>query len=76
MDDEAIRYDETIAQMADPERYAALREIAYADSHPCPVQDCHLSAEEHHRLSFGVLGELKFLRRRVEELEHTRVEVE
>lgn len=39
--------------------------------HPCPVEGgCNLSAEEHHRLAYGVLAENKDLRRRVAALEN------
>ena len=69
-EDPESRYDEAFASMADPERYEALRVLTWEQRHPCPIEDCRLSAEEHHRLSFGVLSELKALRRRVEELEH------
>ncbi len=70
MTDDLSRYDETIAQMTDVERYQALRQLSFDERHPCPVADCRLSAEEHHRLSFGLLSELKSLRQRVRDLEN------
>lgn len=63
-------YDEACALLADPERYNALRALTFEERHECPIEDCRLSAEEHHRLAFGMIAELKALRRRVEELEH------
>jgi hypothetical protein len=37
---------------------------------PCEFPNCNLSQEEHHRLAYGFMNEIKRLRRRVEELEH------
>lgn len=66
------RYTEAAAQMADPARYAELRALTFDQRHECPVTDCRLSAEEHHRLAFGMISENRALKRRVEELEHGR----
>lgn len=73
-EDPESRYDEGFAQMADLERYEALRALTWTERHPCPVDECRLSAEEHHRLAFGMISELKALRRRVEEFEQGRAE--
>lgn len=72
--EEAIRYDETVAQMADPTRYEALRALTFDQRHACPIKDCSLSAEEHHRLAFGMLSELASLRRRVRDFENAKTE--
>lgn len=34
-------------------------------SHPCPVPECRLSAEEHHRLNVGLVNENATLRKKV-----------
>lgn len=68
--DDLTRYDETVAQMADPERYKALRALTFEERHECPVDGCRLSAEEHHRLAFGMIAELAELRRRVRDFEN------
>lgn len=62
---EDVRFNEAAAQMRDPERYEALRALTFDQRHPCPIEDCRLSAEEHHRLAFGYLSELADLRRQV-----------
>jgi len=54
---------ESYRRLADPEAYAA----AYAD-HPtesgmCGYNGCRLSLAEHHRLAFGLIQEIKALRR-------------
>lgn len=69
-----VRTAEAAAQAADPERYKELRALTHTERHPCPVRDCRLSAEEHHRLAFGVLHELRALKQRVRELEEGRSE--
>lgn len=48
-------------QMADPEHYKRV----YADhpGQPCPVDGCRLTSQEHHRLAFGLLSELRELRK-------------
>jgi hypothetical protein len=69
-----VRTAEAAAQAADPERYAALKKLTHTESHPCPVKGCRLSAEEHHRLAFGVFHELRALKQRVRELEEGRTE--
>lgn len=71
---ETRHYDEAIAKMADPDRYAELRALTFDQRHECPVKECRLSAEEHHRLAFGMIAENRALKRRVEELEHGRTE--
>ncbi len=71
---EMMKFDESIAQMKDPEHHALLMAKTFAERHPCPVDDCRLSAEEHHRLSFGVLSELAYLRRKVRDYEQGIVE--
>lgn len=68
--DDLTRYDETVAQMADPERYAALRALTFDQRHACPIEGCRLSAEEHHRLAFGMIAEFTDLRRRVRDFEN------
>ena len=70
--DPESRYGAAFEEMADPERYEALRVLTWEQRHPCPVADCRLSAEEHHRLAFGMISELRALRRRVEDLENGR----
>lgn len=42
--------------------------------HPCEVEGCNLSQEEHHRLAYGILAENRELRRRIEEYEHGKKE--
>lgn len=64
-----VRSAEAAAQAMDPDRYEALRKLTHTDRHPCPVRGCRLSAEEHHRLAFGVLAELRALKMRIRELE-------
>lgn len=44
-------------------------------AHDCPVDGCCLSAEEHHRIAYGILAENIELKRRVTALENGRVEV-
>jgi hypothetical protein len=69
-EDQQLHYDEAVMQMSDPQRHAALMRLTFKDRHPCPVDDCRLSAEEHHRLAYGLLSELRSLRRRVAEFEN------
>lgn len=61
-DVQALLEDDTKAlmQMADPDQYRAVYEST--ERHPCPVPDCRLSAEEHHRLSFGLIHENRRLK--------------
>ncbi len=35
---------------------------------PCPVPDCPISAQEHHRLARGIMAENRELRRQVDEM--------
>lgn len=37
--------------------------------HPCELEGCSLSQEEHHRLAYGILNENRALRKRIAELE-------
>lgn len=56
-------------QLSDTAAYKLAR--AAGSVHPCPFEGgCVLSAEEHHRLAYGIMAENKELRRRVEALEH------
>lgn len=45
--------------MGDLEHY---REVYAADGEPCPVEGCQISAQEHHRLAYGWINELRELR--------------
>jgi hypothetical protein len=61
------------AQLADPEAHRAaltLPRHGEPGNHPCPVEGCRISAEEHHRISYGYMTELKMLRR--EKYENSR----
>ena len=46
--------------LADPKAYAAV--YATPSANPCPIEGCVLSVEEHHRLNYGMLTELRALR--------------
>lgn len=60
--------------------YRAMQLIATEDRHPCPAEfvddrlpggkGCRLTAESHHLLAYGVMGENKELKRRLKELEN------
>lgn len=45
--------------LSDPDHY---RRVYAADGVPCPVEGCPISAQEHHRLAYGWLSELRALR--------------
>lgn len=61
--DDTQRFDDAIAQMVDTGRYAEIRALSHEERHECPVQECNISAEEHHRLMFGVMSENAALRK-------------
>jgi hypothetical protein len=52
------------------DRVTALPRLHEPGAHACPVAGCAISSEEHHRISFGYMTELKALRRRVADLEN------
>jgi hypothetical protein len=57
------------AQLADPEahrRALQLPKYGSGEDHPCVVEGCRISQEEHHRISFGYMTELKTLRRELQ----------
>lgn len=60
-------------QLLDAEEYRRARLLPLhheEGSHPCPVGGCNITAEEHHRISFGYMLELQTLRRRLAALEN------
>ena len=64
--DELERQREAVRAMGDAEHYRA---VYAAEGVPCPVAGCVLSAQEHHRLAYGQIAELRELRefkRRIE----------
>lgn len=63
-----VRMAEAASRLSDAAAYKVMRMAG--SSHPCPLEDCNLSVEEHHRLMYGVLAENKELKRRVTELEN------
>lgn len=71
-----MTFDESYAQMRDPERYQRLRALTFDQRHPCPVEDCRLSAEEHHRLAFGMISEIDGLKKRIAVMERERERVD
>lgn len=48
-------------QLADADAYREVYNTT--ERHPCPVKDCRLSAEEHHRIAYGLVQENASLRR-------------
>lgn len=56
------------ARLSDPAAYKVARMAGSV--HPCEVDDCNLSQEEHHRLAYGLLAEIRELKRRIQEFEH------
>lgn len=73
--DALIQYEtqmaEAAALLSDGAHHKVMRMAGTAN--PCPAEGgCALSAEEHHRLAYGILNENKELKRRVEALEHEK----
>lgn len=50
---------DVLRMLADPEHY---KRVYAEDGVPCPVEGCRISAQEHHRLAFGWLNQLRDLR--------------
>lgn len=68
--DIVITVPAALTSKAEWERVTALPRLGEPGAHACPVAGCAISSEEHHRISFGYMTELKALRQRVAELEH------
>lgn len=45
-------------QLGDPQEYQKVYQQT-TGTHPCEVEGCRLSQEEHHRLAYGLLTQLK-----------------
>lgn len=61
---------QAIEQMGDKAEYDRVYPTPFSERHPCPIEPCRLSAEEHHRLAFGMIAENRELKRRLEAFEH------
>lgn len=61
-------------RLATDEEYAKVRNAGSV--HPCEVEGCVLSQEEHHRLIYGVMAENRDLKQRIKMLEAGHVEPE
>ena len=62
--------DAAVEQMGDKAEYDRVYLTPYADRHPCPVKGCRLSAEEHHRLAYGMIAENRDMKRRLAAFEN------
>jgi hypothetical protein len=59
------RMADAAAKLSDKAHYQTMRSVGSV--HPCPVEECVLSVEEHHRLAYGLIAENRELRRQVRE---------
>lgn len=67
-DDLALDFAEQF--MGEPTNYEAVYKTPFSETHACVVADCHLSQEEHHRIAYGMINELRDLRARVRAFEN------
>lgn len=56
--------------MGDPANYKSVYDTPFSETHPCVVPNCVISQEEHHRVAYGLINELRDLRARVRAFEN------
>jgi hypothetical protein len=62
------RVNDEVERLASADYYAIVKNAGSGT--PCPIKGCRLSAEEHHRLVYGVILENSELRKRLRILEN------
>jgi hypothetical protein len=66
---EVLRLMDAADTLSQPAHHRLM--VMAGSAHPCPAEGgCVLSAEEHHRLAYGLLADNRELRRRLDALEH------
>lgn len=56
--------------MGEPANYQQVYNTPFSETHPCEVPQCMLSQEEHHRIAYGMINELRDLRAKVRNFEN------